>query len=95
MGFAAQLAGTLAAQSTLPVIGVPLDSSSLKGLDSLLSTVQMPKGIPVACMTIGKTGAANAALFAVEILSRTEPDLAAKLKNYRQKMSREAAAIEL
>ncbi|MDA2929081.1 AIR carboxylase family protein [Acidobacteria bacterium AH-259-O06] len=94
-GFAAHLAVTLAAQSTLPVIGVPLDSSSLKGLDSLLSTVQMPKEIPVACMTIGKAGAINAALFAVQILSRSEPALAAKLRNYRQKMSQEAADVQL
>ena len=68
-GYAAHLAGALAAHSTLPIIGVPLDASSLQGLDSLLSTVQMPKGIPVACMGIGKAGAINAALFAVQILA--------------------------
>ncbi len=85
-GYAAHLAGALAAHSTLPIIGVPLEASSLKGLDSLLSTVQMPKGIPVACMGIGKAGAINAALFAVQILSRSDPALAQKLKEYREKM---------
>ncbi len=88
-GFAAHLAGSLAAHCTLPIIGVPLDSSSLKGWDSLLSTVQMPKGIPVACMSIGKAGAINAALFAIQILSRSEPALAQKLKEHREKMSQE------
>jgi len=86
-GFAAHLAGSLAAHCTLPIIGVPLDSSSLKGWDSLLSTVQMPKGIPVACMSIGKAGAINAALFAIQILSRSEPALAQKLKEHREKMA--------
>ena len=85
-GFAAHLAGTVAAQCVLPVIGVPLDASSLQGLDSLLSTVQMPKGIPVACVTIGKAGAINAGLFAVQILSRSQPELVEKLKEYRRKM---------
>ncbi|MDA2926360.1 5-(carboxyamino)imidazole ribonucleotide mutase [Acidobacteria bacterium AH-259-G07] len=94
-GFAAHLAGTLAAQCTLPVIGVPLDSSALKGLDSLLATVQMPKGIPVACMTIGKAGATNAALFAVQILSRSESALAQRLKEYREKMRQEIISIKL
>jgi len=88
-GYAAHLAGALAAHSTLPIIGVPLDASSLQGLDSLLSTVQMPKGIPVACMGIGKEGAINAALFAVQILARSDPDLAQKLKEYREKMRQE------
>ena len=90
-GFAAHLAGAMAAQCTLPVIGVPLDSSSLQGLDSLLATVQMPKGIPVATMTIGKAGAINAALFAVQILSRSDPGLAEKLKQHRENMRRELA----
>ncbi len=88
-GYAAHLAGALAAHSTLPIIGVPLDASSLQGLDSLLSTVQMPKGIPVACMGIGKAGAINAALFTVQILSRSDPALAQKLKEYREKMRQE------
>ena len=85
-GFAAHLAGAVAAQCVLPVIGIPLDASSLMGLDSLLSTVQMPKGIPVACMTIGRAGAINAALFAVQILSRAQPELVEKLKEYRENM---------
>ncbi len=85
-GYAAHLAGALAAHCTLPIIGVPLNASSLQGLDSLLSTVQMPKGIPVACMGIGKAGAINAALFAVQILSRSDAGLAQKLKEYREKM---------
>ncbi len=88
-GYAAHLAGALAAHCTLPIIGVPLNASSLQGLDSLLSTVQMPKGIPVACMGIGKAGAINAALFAVQILSRSDPALAQKLKEYREKMRQE------
>ncbi len=88
-GYAAHLAGALAAHCTLPIIGVPLEASSLKGLDSLLSTVQMPKGIPVACMGIGKAGAINAALFAVQILSRSDPALAQQLKEYREKMRQE------
>ncbi len=85
-GYAAHLAGALAAHCTLPIIGVPLDASSLQGLDSLLSTVQMPKGIPVACMGIGKAGAINAGLFAVQILARSDAALAQKLKEYREKM---------
>ena len=85
-GYAAHLAGALAAHCTLPIIGVPLNASSLNGLDSLLSTVQMPKGIPVACMGIGKAGAINAALFAVQILSGSDAGLAQKLKEYREKM---------
>ncbi len=85
-GYAAHLAGALAAHCTLPIIGVPLEASSLKGLDSLISTVQMPQGIPVACMGIGKAGAINAALFAVQILSRSDPALAQKLKEHREKM---------
>ncbi len=88
-GYAAHLAGALAAHCTLPIIGVPLNASSLKGLDSLLSTVQMPKGIPVACMGIGKAGAINAALVAVQILSRSDPALAQKLKEHREKMRQE------
>src|SRR5690606_18232196 len=74
-GFAAHLAGVVAAHTVLPVIGVPIDSSPLKGVDALYSTVQMPGGIPVATMTIGKAGATNAGLFAVQILSRKQPQL--------------------
>ncbi len=93
-GFAAHLAGTVAAQCVLPVIGVPLDASSLMGLDSLLSNVQMPKGIPVACVTIGRPGAINAALFAVQILSRAQPELVEKLKEYREKMRQQVLSSQ-
>ena len=85
-GFAAHLAGTLAAYSILPVIGVPIDSSPLAGVDALYSIVQMPGGIPVATMTIGKAGAKNAGLFAVQILSRKDPILVDKLRDYRDRM---------
>ncbi len=91
-GAAAHLAGVLAAHSTLPVIGVPLDSSALQGMDALLATVQMPGGIPVACMAIGKAGAKNAALFAVQILSRKDPSLVRRLKEYREEMRRKVLA---
>ncbi len=91
-GAAAHLAGVLAAHSTLPVIGVPLDSSALDGMDALLATVQMPGGIPVACMAIGKAGAKNAALFAVQILSRKDPSLVRRLKEYREEMRQKILA---
>jgi len=94
-GFAAHLAGALAAHSVLPVIGVPLDSSALSGVDALYSTVQMPGGIPVATMTIGKAGAKNAGLFAVQILSRKHPGLVAKLKDYRARMREQILGIKL
>ncbi len=87
-GSAAHLAGFIAAETTLPVIGVPIDSSSLKGLDSLLSTVQMPGGVPVASMAIGSAGAKNAGIFAAEILSLSDAGLRAKLKAYRAKMAK-------
>jgi phosphoribosylaminoimidazole carboxylase PurE protein len=73
----------------LPVIGVPIDSSSLNGIDALLSIVQMPPGIPVAAMSVGKAGAKNAALLAVQILSRKDKKLAGKLLEHRQRMSEE------
>ncbi len=85
-GHAAHLAGSIAAQTTLPVIGVPIDSSCLQGLDALLSTVQMPPGIPVATVSIGKSGARNAALLAVQILALSDPGLAGALEIHRQKM---------
>lgn len=88
-GGAAHLAGTIAAESNLPVIGVPIDSSPLQGLDALLSTVQMPGGIPVACMGIGKSGARNAGIFAVEILSLENAKLHSKLVHYRQYQAKE------
>ncbi len=90
-GHAAHLAGALAAQTTLPVIGVPVDSSALQGLDALLSTVQMPPGIPVATVAIGKPGATNAAILAVQILAVADSDLAALLEQYKSEM---AAQVE-
>ena len=86
-GGAAHLAGVVAAHTTLPVLGVPMPSKHLQGLDSLLSTVQMPKGIPVATFAIGEAGAANAALFAVALLAITDPDLQKKLGDFRQKQT--------
>jgi 5-(carboxyamino)imidazole ribonucleotide mutase len=83
-GGAAHLAGAAAAHTILPVLGVPMESASLKGLDSLLSTVQMPGGIPVGTLAIGKPGAVNAALLAVAILARSRPDLAEQLRAFRK-----------
>lgn len=85
-GFAAHLAGVVASHTILPVIGVPLPGSALNGVDSLYSTVQMPGGIPVATMTIGKAGAKNAGLFAVQVLSRKDSGLVERLKEYRSEM---------
>ncbi|MBL6906106.1 MAG: 5-(carboxyamino)imidazole ribonucleotide mutase [Gammaproteobacteria bacterium] len=82
-GLAAHLAGATAAHTTVPVIGVPIDSGPLSGLDALLSTVQMPAGIPVATVAIGKTGAKNAAYLAAQILSLADPDLAERVKAER------------
>ena len=86
-GAAAHLAGVIASQSMLPVIGVPIDATSLQGLDALLATVQMPGGIPVATMAIGKAGAKNAALFAVRILALEDTNLQKKLQSYSRKMA--------
>ena len=88
-GGAAHLAGVFGAQTLLPVIGVPIDATSLQGLDSLFATVQMPGGIPVATMAIGKAGAKNAALFAVRILALEDADLLKKLQAYVRKMAQE------
>jgi len=88
-GAAAHLAGVIASQTTLPVIGVPIDATALNGLDALLSTVQMPGGIPVATMAIGKAGAKNAALFAIRILSLTDAELHKKLLDYIETMAQE------
>lgn len=88
-GAAAHLAGVIAAHTILPVIGVPIDSSPLKGVDALFSTVQMPPGIPVAAMAIGKAGAKNAAILAAQILRAKNPYLAKILRNYKIKMSKE------
>jgi len=90
-GAAAHLAGAIAANTTLPVIGIPIDSSSLKGLDALLATVQMPEGIPVATMAIGKAGAANAGIFAAQIVGRKDAEVAAKLVHAKKEM---AAGVE-
>jgi 5-(carboxyamino)imidazole ribonucleotide mutase len=86
-GKAAHLAGVVASQTVLPVIGVPVRGSSLSGLDALLSTSQMPKGVPVACMGIGKSGASNAALLSIQILSLQDPSLKEKMKAYRRQMA--------
>ncbi|MBA4421968.1 MAG: 5-(carboxyamino)imidazole ribonucleotide mutase [Syntrophus sp. (in: bacteria)] len=86
-GAAAHLAGVIASQSLLPVIGVPIDATSLRGLDALLATVQMPGGIPVATMAIGKAGAKNAALCAVRILALEDAGLLKKLQSYIRKMA--------
>jgi phosphoribosylaminoimidazole carboxylase PurE protein len=90
-GAAAHLAGAIAANTTLPVIGIPIDSSSLRGLDALLATVQMPAGIPVATMAIGKAGAANAGIFASQILARKDSKVASKLSEFKKEM---AASVE-
>ena len=87
-GFAAHLGGVIAAKTTLPVIGVPLDTSPLKGIDSLLSIVQMPGGIPVATVTVGKAGAKNAAVLAAEIMAIKYPELRQKLRKYRESMKK-------
>jgi len=86
-GGAAHLAGVVAAHTALPVLGVPMPSKHLQGLDSLLSTVQMPKGIPVATFAIGEAGAANAALFAVALLALADAAMARKLAEFRKKQT--------
>lgn len=88
-GMAAHLAGVLAAHTIVPVIGVPIDSSPLSGLDALLSTVQMPPGVPVAAMAIGKAGARNAAIFSAQIIARKDPKVARRLRNLRKRLSEE------
>lgn len=88
-GMAAHLAGVVASKTILPVIGVPMPGGSLNGVDALYSTVQMPGGIPVATMAIGKAGAKNAGLFAVQILALSEPHLAELLLHYRDDMDKE------
>ena len=86
-GAAAHLAGVLASHTILPVIGVPIDSSPLKGMDALLSTSMMPAGVPVATMGIGKAGASNAAVLAAQILARGDADLANRLKEYKKQLA--------
>jgi 5-(carboxyamino)imidazole ribonucleotide mutase len=94
-GGAAHLAGVLAAHTTLPVLGVPMKSDALNGLDSLLATVQMPGGIPVATLAIGKPGAINAALFAVAILANSRPELRQKLHEFRASQEAKIRATTL
>jgi 5-(carboxyamino)imidazole ribonucleotide mutase len=94
-GGAAHLPGMLAAKTTVPVLGVPVPSKYLRGEDSLLSIVQMPKGIPVATFAIGEAGAANAGLFAVAMLANHKPEIAAKLLAFRQRQKDTVLAMEL
>lgn len=94
-GGAAHLAGVIAGKTTLPVLGVPIPSKYLKGMDSLLSIVQMPKGIPVATFAIGEAGAANAGLFAVSMLALNSADLAQRLTAYRQQQAEQIAVTTL
>ena len=97
-GAAAHLAGVVAAHSKLPVIGVPIDSSPLQGWDALLATVQMPPGVPVATVSVGKAGAANAAVLAVQILALSDSSLSARLDDYKkllaEKVEKAAAKVE-
>jgi phosphoribosylaminoimidazole carboxylase PurE protein len=88
-GAAAHLAGIIAAETTLPVIGIPINSSPLQGIDSLLSTVQMPGGVPVAAMAVGKAGARNAGIFAAQILSIKDPKVGEKMRLYKKKLAKE------
>jgi 5-(carboxyamino)imidazole ribonucleotide mutase len=94
-GGAAHLAGVVAAHTLLPVLGVPMESASLKGLDSLLSTVQMPGGIPVGTLAIGRAGATNAALLAVAILANSRPELRARLRAFRDEQTAKVLAETL
>jgi phosphoribosylamine---glycine ligase len=96
-GAAAHLGGVVAAHTTMPVIGVPIDSSALKGMDALLSTVQMPPGVPVATVSIGKPGATNAGVLAAQILGVADKSIAKKLAEYKKKLADkvEAAAARL
>jgi len=88
-GAAAHLAGVIASHTTLPVIGVPIDSSPLEGLDALYSTVQMPPGIPVATMAVGRAGAKNAGIFAAQILGLKDTGISSALKEYKKKMAKD------
>jgi len=88
-GAAAHLAGIIAAHTVLPVIGVPINSSPLQGFESLFSMVQMPPGVPVATMAVGKAGAKNAAIFAAEIVGRKDAKVVTKLKDYKRRMAEE------
>jgi len=92
-GMAAHLSGVIAAHTHKPVLGIPLDGGTMGGMDSLLSTVQMPKGIPVATFAIGKSGAINAAIFAIQILASSDQELANKFNAYRIKMTQDIVEI--
>jgi len=94
-GGAAHLAGVVAAKTTLPVLGVPMPSKYLQGMDSLLSMVQMPKGIPVATFAIGEAGAANAALFAVAMLALSDVSIARKLEEFRERQTKAVMSAKL
>ena len=94
-GGAAHLPGMLASKTTLPILGVPVNSRYLKGMDSLLSIVQMPKGVPVATFAIGEAGAANAGLYAVSILANQDPELAEQLDNFRADQQEAVLAMQL
>ncbi|MEO8755728.1 MAG: 5-(carboxyamino)imidazole ribonucleotide mutase [Casimicrobiaceae bacterium] len=94
-GGAAHLPGMIAAKTTLPVLGVPVQSKALQGLDSLLSIVQMPRGVPVATFAIGEAGAANAALFAISILATTDGDLAKRIEAFRRTQEASVQAMRL
>jgi 5-(carboxyamino)imidazole ribonucleotide mutase len=94
-GGAAHLPGMLAAKTLVPVLGVPIPATMLQGVDSLLSIVQMPKGVPVGTLAIGKPGAANAALLAIEILATTDPDLRDRLRNWREARTKEVLTQDL
>lgn len=91
-GSAAHLAGVIAARTILPVIGVPIDSSPLQGWDALLATVQMPGGVPVASMAVGKAGAKNAGIFAAQIIARKDPELVKRLVAYKEEMAKNVIA---
>jgi 5-(carboxyamino)imidazole ribonucleotide mutase len=92
-GGAAHLAGVIAAHTLVPVLGVPMKSDALNGMDSLLATVQMPAGIPVGTLAIGKPGAINAALFAIAILANSRPELRAKLQEFRERQEQQIRAV--
>ncbi len=94
-GGAAHLPGMLASKTLVPVLGVPIPATMLQGIDSLLSIVQMPKGVPVGTLAIGRPGAANAALFAVEILATTDPGLRERLRAWRDARTKEVLGLEL
>ncbi len=94
-GGAAHLPGMVAAQTSLPVLGVPVESRALKGIDSLLSIVQMPRGVPVGTLAIGASGAVNAALLAAAIVARGRPELGDRLRRYRQRQTSDAAGSRL